>query len=594
MITKEIIETVKDRISIVDIVNSYVELKKRGQSYMACCPFHNENSPSFSVSPRNNIFKCFGCGVSGDTIKFVEKIENVDFVEAIKIIAKYYDIPVIEEENSLNEEQLKIKNAKEIIKRAQFFFCENLHHNNEALNYLKARKINDEILLKFALGYAESQFDSWKIYSENLKFSTQLQIQLGLLSENNGVIHDRFRKRLIFPIFNQYGEAVGFAGRIHENDSTQAKYINSPDSFLYHKSSLLYGLHLAKQAIKEKDRCYLVEGYFDVIMMHQANIFNAISSSGTSLTDGQCLILKKFTNEVVVMYDGDEPGKKSANRAIEKLLLNGFKVGIIILPNDEDPDSFIKKNYDKNIQGLLDDLETDFLTFKINSLKNSNVNDTTEAVRELINLVTTVPDDIYKTLLLQKIKQHLGVQNENLFIQKNNVKKFLFKVEHDPIELLEREIIRLLLLYFNCKDEGVTIGKYILQETRDVNFKNDDHKKILEIISSLPEQQTFNDVFNIVDDKLRSLLIDIVAIKYEISDCWSDKFSREFSHEEDFLFKNVRRTILMLKKKVVREMISQYKEKLKDISDDQRINEILKEITNLKQYEIMIFNEIKN
>lgn len=595
MITKEMIETVKNRVSIVDIVNLYVKLKKKGQSYMACCPFHNENTPSFSVSPKNNIFKCFGCGASGDAIKFVEKIENVDFVESIKIIAKHYEIPIIEEENSLTEDQIKIKAAKEITKHAQLFFCDNLQHNNEAKNYLNSRKITEEIITKFALGYAEAQFDKWKIFSENLKFSTQLQIQLGLLSENNGVVHDRFRKRLIFPILNQYGETVGFAGRVHENDSAQAKYINSQDSFLFHKSLILYGLHLAKQTIREKGKCYLVEGYFDVIMMHQAKILNTVSSSGTSLTDGQCSILKKFTNEVVVMYDGDEPGRKSANRAVEKLLANGFKVGIIILPNNDDPDSFIKTHSDENIQELLDNLENDFLTFKINSIKNENVNDATQAITDLINLVSTIPDDIYRTLLLQKIKQHLGVQNESLLIKKKEEvrKNLLPKVEHDPIELLEREMIRLLLLYFNSEDEGVKIGEYILQETQDVKFKNENYRRILEIINSLPQNQTFNDVFNAADDKLKSLLIDIVAVKYEISDLWTDKFAREFSNEEDFLFRTVRRTILMLKRKVIQNLIKQCQDKLKGVTDDDQVDEILNQLTILKKYEIMVFNEMK-
>ena len=596
MITKEMIETVKNRVSIVDIVNLYVELKKKGQSYMACCPFHNENTPSFSVSAKNNIFKCFGCGVSGDAIKFVEKIENVDFIEAIKIIAKHYEIPIVEDESSLTEEQVKIKAAKEITKQAQLFFCENLKHNDEAKNYLTGRKITEETITKFALGYAEAQFDKWKLFSENLKFSTQLQIQLGLLSDNNGSVHDRFRKRLIFPIFNQYGETVGFAGRVHENDSNQAKYINSQDSFLFHKSSILYGLHLAKQTIKEKGKCYLVEGYFDVIMMHQAKIFNTVSSSGTSLTDGQCLVLKKFTNEVVVMYDGDEPGRKSANRAIEKLLANGFKVGIIILPNDDDPDTFIKNNPEKNIQELLGNLENDFLTFKINSIKKENVNDATNTITELINLVSTIPDDIYKTLLLQRIKNHLGVHNESLLIQqKKEVKKNLLpQVEQDPLELLEREIIRLLLLYFNSHDEGVTIGEYILDETRDVRFTNENYKKIFEIISSLPSNQTFNDVFNAADDKLKPLLIDIVAVKYEISDMWNDKFARDFSNEEDSLFRNVRWTILMLKKKVVQSLIKHCKAKLVGLSDENQVDEILKQLATLKKYEIMIFNEMQN
>lgn len=594
MITKEMIETVKNRVSIVDIVNSYVELKKRGQSYMACCPFHNENTPSFSVSARNNIFKCFGCGESGDAIKFVEKIENVDFIEAIKIIAKYYNIPIVEENTTLNEEQLKIKKAKDIIKSAQKFFGENLQHNNTALDYLKKRDITEEIIEKFSLGYAENQFDKWKLYAENLKFSPQLQVQIGLLSEKSeGVFYDRFRKRIIFPIFNQYGEGVGFAGRIIENDTTQAKYINSQDSFLFHKSSLLYGLHLAKQAIREKGKCYLVEGYFDVIRMHQANILNTVSSSGTSLTDGQCLILKKFTNEIVVMYDGDEPGIKSANRAIEKLLFNGFKVGVIILPKDEDPDSFVEQNKGKDIQVLLNNLETDFLTFKINALKNVNVNDTASAITELINLVSTVPDDLYKTLLLQRIKQHLGVQNESLYIKKNEVKNTIAsKVIYNPIELLEREIIRFLLLYFGDEDEGVKIGKYILEEISDIDFHNNDLKKILGIISSLPDNQTFNDVFNIADDKLRSLMIDIVAVKYEISDYWTEKFSREFFTEEDFLFKSVRRTILLLKKRIVRKMIDKYKNSLKRVTDDQQIDDILRELSTLKQYEIMIFNQL--
>ncbi len=596
MITKEIIESVKNRISIVDIVSLYVELKKRGQSYMACCPFHNENTPSFSVSPRNNIFKCFGCGESGDAIAFVEKMENVDFIEAVKIIAKHYDIPIVEEENSLTEEQIKIREAKAIVKAAQDFFCQNLQNSKEALEYLQQRDISDEMIKKFALGYAEQLFNKWYLHAEAQKFSTQLQLQLGLLSNNEGNIYDKFHKRIIFPIHNQYGEPIGFAGRLMEKAQNQAKYVNSQDSFLYHKSSILYGLHLAKQTIREKEKCYLVEGYFDVITMHQAKICNTVSSSGTSLTDGQCQVLKKYTNVVTVLYDGDEPGIKSANKAIEKLLPYGFKINVIILPDNDDPDSFIKKHPNEDIAKILADLENDFLTFKINSLQGEDVNTKTAHLKELIQLISTSTDDVYKAMLLQKVKNFMGLQNSVVQVRGEKKKRDLPKLEPknvDPIERCEKEIIRLLLTYFNDEDEGVHIGKYILQETSDINFKNPDYREILQVFLESQGPLTFNDVFNRVGDKLKPILIDIVSVKHEISENWGEMLAKDLYDETENLLKLVRRTILVLKQRIIHQMIKEKKQDLHTIDNPDAVDEILQQLATLKQYEVMIHQEIK-
>jgi len=349
MIDKAVIDTVIERADIVDVISDFVNLTKKGKDYKGLCPFHDDKNPSMSVSPSRGIYKCFSCGAAGNAVKFVMEHEHYSFVEAIKYLAAKYHIEIIEREET--DEDRKKKTEKESLEAvtsyAQKFFVYSLHETEEGKNiglaYFKERGFTMPTIKKFGLGYSPEARDAFSKKAIHDAYKTEYLTLSGLsIQGKNNTLFDRFSGRVIFPIHSISGKVIAFGGRTLKND--KAKYLNSPESPLYHKSDILYGLFFAKKAISKEDKCYLVEGYTDVISMHQNGIENVVASSGTALTEGQIRKIKRFTNNITVLYDGDEAGLKAALRGIDLILKEGMNVKVLSLPDGEDPDSFSKSH----------------------------------------------------------------------------------------------------------------------------------------------------------------------------------------------------------------------------------------------------------
>ena len=351
MIDRATIDRIQDAAQIVDVVSDFVTLKKRGVNYLGLCPFHDDRTPSFSVSPTKNICKCFACGEGGNPTHFIMKHEQLTYYEALKYLAKKYNIEVRERE--LTDEEKVLESEREsmfiINDYARNYFQKTLHTNPEGksigLSYFRERGFRDDIIKKFELGYALEQRNAFSSEALRLGYKQELLIKTGLVAggENNSSLYDRFRGRVIFPVHTLSGKVVAFGGRILKSSDRLAKYVNSPESEIYSKSRELYGLYYAKRAIVKEDRCFMVEGYTDVLSMHQAGIENVVSSSGTALTSGQIRLIRRFTHNMTVLYDGDDAGISAALRGIDLLLEEGLNVKVVLLPKGEDPDSFARK-----------------------------------------------------------------------------------------------------------------------------------------------------------------------------------------------------------------------------------------------------------
>ena len=475
MLTTKTIEAVKERIVIEDIVKEYITIKKSGRNYVCCCPFHNERTPSFFIFPDKNCFRCFGCGESGDGISFIRKIENLNFIETIEFLAKKYGIKIEEKNDSvyLDTAHQKKEEAQIILDYAKTYFQNNLKNNPTAKEYLNTRKITEATIKDFSIGYSVNSFSDWYNYSQKLNLNINIQTEIGLISYNNtkNIFIDRFRDRLMLPIQDQNGKIVGFAGRILKDTEKEAKYINSQESFLFHKSKLLFGLSQAKNTIKDLKKCYLVEGYFDVISLSQCGIKNVIASCGTSLTDDQCRLLKRYTDCVTIFYDSDTAGKKAIERAIEKLLQNNFMINVINIDNFKDPDEVVK-NLKENVKEYIQSHEIDFIEFLIkNNPINENVNEKNILLHKIYNFIQFVNDDIYREILILRVKFLLGVDIS--FYPIKQIKQVIQKQEEkiDPIEAYEYELLRFFILYVNENiDKKKTLAEYLIIKFLEIEF----------------------------------------------------------------------------------------------------------------------------
>ncbi|MCX6193566.1 MAG: DNA primase [Cytophagales bacterium] len=351
-IDPETVERIKQTAAVADVIGDYVTIKKKGANYWACCPFHGEKTPSFSISPAKGIYKCFGCGKAGDSVRFVMDMEGLGYGEALRHLAKKYGIDIQEEE--MTDDQLVRQNEREslliILEYAKEFFKKQLYETDEgksiALPYFKERGFSDATLQSFDLGYSPEAWDAFLKSALKQGFTQEIIEKAGLVTQKNddGKVYDRFRNRVIFPIHNVSGKIIAFGARILRNDAkNQAKYLNSPETEVYHKSATLYGIAQAKNEIRTKDVCYLVEGYTDVISLHQAGIKNVVASSGTSLTIEQIKLIGRFTQHVTVLYDGDSAGIKAALRGMDLILEEGLQVNLVVFPEGNDPDSFVRK-----------------------------------------------------------------------------------------------------------------------------------------------------------------------------------------------------------------------------------------------------------
>ncbi|OUJ74284.1 DNA primase [Hymenobacter crusticola] len=438
-IPKETVDQIIHLADIVEVVGDFVTLKRKGQNMWACCPFHHEKSPSFSVAPAKGLYKCFGCGKAGGVIQFIMDIEGTSYVEALKYLAKKYGVEIQEEEKT-PEEQL-IQNDKDsqyiVSNWAKDHYHKLLTDTDEGqsigLSYLRQRGLNQQTIKTFELGYSLDQWDDLLKSAEKAGFERKYLEKTGLAIErkddqgkDTGRRYDRFRGRVMFPIHNISGRVIGFGARTLKANDKSAKYLNSPESDIYHKSDVLYGLYQARQAIRNEEVCYLVEGYLDVLSLHQGGIRNVVASSGTSLTESQIRLIGRYTDNVTVLYDGDAAGIRASLRGIDLILEGGLNVRVVLFPDGDDPDSYIRKVGDQRFKEYLDSSSQDFISFKTNLVAKEAAHDPVkkaEAIREVLQSIAKVPDPIKRQVFLQQTSGTFGIDEQVLITEYNKLVK---------------------------------------------------------------------------------------------------------------------------------------------------------------------------
>jgi len=482
MIDQVTIERIQDAARIVDVVSDFITLRKRGANYVGLCPFHDDHTPSFYVSPAKNICKCFACGEGGAPVHFIMKHEQLSYYEALKYLAKKYHIEF--EEKELTDEEKQEQSIRESLfilnEYARDFFVKTLHEHPEGkaigMSYFRERGFRDDIINKFQLGYSLEQRDAFSTEALRAGHQREYLLKTGLAvgGENTPSLTDRFRGRVIFPIHTLSGKVVAFGGRILKKAENTGKYINSPESEIYSKSNELYGIYFAKNAIVKQDRCYLVEGYTDVISMHQAGIENVVASLGTALTHGQIRLIRRFSNNITVLYDGDTAGINAALRGIDLLLEEGMNVKVVLLPDGEDPDSFARKQNAESFTRYIDEHEVDFIRFKTRLLLEEAVDDPIKRAGLIANLVqsiSVIPHTITRSVYVHDCANLLDVDEKMLVREVNKIRLKNFEKQkkrssdkkedlpvdphdafrsifsEDPYEKYERQIIRYIIRY---------------------------------------------------------------------------------------------------------------------------------------------------
>ena len=422
MIDRITIEKIRSAANIYDIVKEFVTLKKAGANYKGLCPFHDEKTPSFIVSPSKQLYKCFSCGQGGDAVGFIMQHEQMTYPEALKWIAKRYGIEVKEKEET--EEEKKESSEREAMfaanQWARDYFADTLYNNVEGvaigMAYFRARGFRDDIIKKFQLGFCLPERDAMAQAALKRGYAEEYLVKTGLcVKTEDGKLLDRYHGRVIFPVHTISGRVVAFGGRVlnTEKQKNVGKYVNSPDSLIYNKSHELYGLYLAKHAITKHDRCFLVEGYTDVISMHQAGIENVVSSSGTSLTIGQIRLLRRFTHNITLLYDGDAAGIKASLRGIDLLLAEGMNIKVVLLPEGEDPDSFARNNNAQKYWEYIEAHQTDFIRFKTNLLLKDAESDPqkrSEVIRDIVNSIAVIPDRIVRQTYISQCAEQVKME----------------------------------------------------------------------------------------------------------------------------------------------------------------------------------------
>lgn len=432
MIDQSTIDRIINAADIVDVVSQFVKLKRRGVNYVGLCPFHDDKTPSFYVSPSKNICKCFSCGEGGTAVHFIMKQEQLSYFDALRFLAKKYNIEI--QERELSDDEKKAYNERESLfilnEYARDYFVQTLHENIEGktigLSYFKERGFRDDIIKKFQLGYSLEERDAFTQNALKAGYKQEYLVKTGLTIEgDNNYLADRFRGRVMFPVHTLSGKVIAFGGRILKKNDKVGKYVNSPESEIYHKSNELFGIFFAKQAITKADCCYLVEGYTDVISMHQAGIENVVASSGTALTHGQIKLIHRFTNNITVLYDGDAAGIKAALRGIDLLLEEGINIKVVLLPDGEDPDSFARKQNAESLTKYLSENETDFIRFKTQLLLGDAGEDPIKKaalITDIVNSISVIPDNIIRSVYIKDCSRLMDI-DEQLLVREVSKKR---------------------------------------------------------------------------------------------------------------------------------------------------------------------------
>ncbi|TRX61703.1 DNA primase [Fulvivirga sp. M361] len=626
MISQHTIQLVKDRMDIEEVVSDYVSLKRKGQNLWACCPFHDEKTPSFSVAPHKGIYKCFGCGKAGDSISFIEEHDGLNYLEAIRHLAGKYGIEIEETEQS--DEQIEAQNEKDSLLIVLGFakdhyrnlLTQSVEGKSIGGSYFRERGFTEQIIEKFELGYSLDQWDGFTKEALSKAYSEDLLEKAGLLvKKENGRQYDRFRGRVIFPIHNVSGKVVAFGARTLKKED-KPKYLNSPESDVYHKSKVLYGLFQAKQAIRQHDNCYLVEGYTDVISLHQSDIENVVASSGTSLTTDQIKLISRFSNNITVLFDGDAAGLRASLRGIDMILEAGMNVRVVVFPEGEDPDSYSRKLGTTAFNTYLNAESQDFISFKVTLFAKEAANDPVkkaDAIKEVIQSIGVIPDPIKRAVYLKDSSKLLDMDESllvaelnKLLIQKRrtNQKKEdrlahetpssevipeLKEKSFDPDDSIvaqERESIRLLLNYGNEDlEEDYKLKDYLIEELREIEFITPIFKTIFEIFQEQHASGNMIDSQYFIrnaSNEIKKEVIDLTAVRREVSPIWTDKHQIQIPHEQDFLDHTVYQNITRLKRNIVQKLIEENKENLRDVTDPLEMDRLFEIQKKLKASEM--------
>lgn len=513
---------------IVDVVGAFVPLKKRGANYIGLCPFHNEKTPSFNVNPARGIFKCFGCGEGGDSVSFLMKHEHYTYPEALRWLAERYHIHIEEteatpEEKAAQSERDRVFHVNEF---AQKYF-QNLLFNDEqgrstGLSYFEERCLREDTIRKWGLGYCKDSWDNFCLAAKAEGFSEEDMLAAGLVikNENTGKLYDRFRGRVTFPIYNIGGRVLGFSARILSSDKTKAKYVNSPESIIYTKGKVLFGLHLAKDAIVKEDLCYLVEGNMDAVMMYQNGVKNVVATSGTALTEQQTSLIRRYTRNVTVLYDGDNAGIKATFKAVNIFLEQGLNVRTVLFPDGEDPDSFARKHTMDEFQSFLKENSQNFIIYKTNLLQKQAANDPikrADLIRDIVHTISLVPDLLERNTYLQECSSILQT-SEEVLAKALKRQLFLNRDKKNKQEATQSDITEQLI-----HDTPITEKQEI-----ELNPDYEQEKAIIEILFKYGEMMTRQEVFG-DDDTLEYK--DVLTAAYIVCDIVNDDI-----HFNDALF----------------------------------------------------------
>ncbi len=636
MIPRETIDSIFTTARIEEVVGDFVNLKKRGANYMGLCPFHNEKTPSFTVSPAKGIYKCFGCGKGGNAVNFVMDVEQMDYVSALKYLAKKYHIEIVEEEKTAEQQQADTERESLMVicSHAQKFFTENLHTEQGkaiGLSYLEERGFSPETIEKFQLGYSPENSKAFLNSALQAGYNLKYLLLAGLArtAEENmqpGITpdpekcYDRFAGRVIFPIHNVSGRVIAFGGRTLRKDKNVAKYVNSPETPLYHKSNVLYGLHLARRAITVDDICYLVEGYADVISLHQSGVENVVASSGTSLTIEQIRLIRRYTPNLTILYDGDSAGLKAAERGFNLALKEGMNVKIITLPPEHDPDTFARAHSHEELKQYLTTKAVDFIVFKTRTLSQSVTDDPikkAELIKDIVATIAVIPERITRSVYVKECSRLMQIEEATLWSALNSARRkaldentssaFSAQYQQPPVipsgnkqaeynilssEPQEKELVRVLMKYGN--DEAIFVGEteqgeepvkftmkvadYIIESMKEDNFtfENAACQAIYQECCKLHEEGiplTEEHFLRHTDAAMQQLTLILSSEAHVLSD-WSRR-SIGIKTEKDHLGITAEKAVYALKSRKIEIMIKELQDSIKQPLTEDELNKMM-------------------
>jgi len=629
MITKPTIDKIMEATDIVEVIGEFVQLKKRGANYVGLSPFVNERTPSFTVSPAKEIFKDFSSGKGGSAVTFLMELEKFTYPEALKWLAKKYSIEV--EETVDTSENREADNHREslmiVTGYAAKFFHKSLLDTDEGknigLSYFKERGFNKDTITKFELGYSPDQWEAFTSQALKEGYQQEFLEESGLsVKRDNGSLYDRYRGRVMFPIHSFTGRVIAFGGRTLKNDKNVPKYVNSPESEIYHKSNVLYGLFFAKKAIRDEDNCYLVEGYADVISVHQAGIENVVASSGTSLTVEQIRLIGRLTKNITILYDGDAAGIKASLRGLDMILEEGLNVKVVLFPDGHDPDSYVRSVGTSVFKKYIEDTKKDFILYKTDLLLKDAGNDPikkAEVIREIVESVAKIPDSIKASVFIKECSDLLKIDERALLSELNKMRMAKAKKDsqqpssnsrqlspadealfYEPAEPevkddtnQEKEIIRLLLLYGNrmIDWDGIAntyIGPFMIAELSDVEFDHPASKQFVELYRKEVENGVLADeqfFIHYPDKGIVDLSVTLLATRYTLSENWYEMHHILVNDEQKNMKATILGAIFHLKKQKVGKILDGLRTELQKTPDAADQDILLSQYIQMKKVE---------